>query len=428
MPILLKNGLILINKELSKRDLLISKGIIEKIEKDIPIETEMQVIDCSNLFVSPGLIDMHVHLREPGFTNKETIKTGTMSAAAGGYTLVCPMPNVHPAPDTVEKIDYLNKLIAQDAIVKVLPYAPITIERKEGTELVDMENLRDKVVGFSNDGFGIQSTKTMYLAMLEAYKYEKFIAAHCEDEGLLFDGYVHNGLKSKREGWKGMTSLSESVQIARDVLIAEETGARYHVCHISTKEGVRIIKNAKSRGVNVTAEVTPHHLLLTDNDVINTNYKMNPPVRGLDDKYSLIGGLLDGTIDVIATDHAPHTLEEKNQGMKDAPFGVVGLETAFPLIYTNLVRTNIVSLNDLINWMSINPAKVLNLEYGKLIKGRIADITIIDLNKKKVINSMDFYSKGKNTPFNGWSAYGWPVMTIVDGKIVFNEMRDKING
>lgn len=420
MKLLIQNGSILEGKNLVKKDLLIENDTIIEIQNEIE-NKGYQVIDATNKFISPGLIDMHVHLREPGFEHKETIETGTKAGARGGYTLVCAMPNTKPVPDSVEKIDSMLELIDKNAVIKVLPYAAISKGIKHGADLVDMKELKEKVCGFTNDGYGIQTTKQMYETMQNAQLYETLIAAHCEDEDLLFGGYVHKGKKAKEEGLAGMTSLTESIHIARDVLIAEETKARYHVCHISTKEGVRIIRDAKQRGVNVSAEVTPHHLLLSEYDVKDTDYKMNPPLRGLDDKYALISGLLDGTIDCVATDHAPHTYEEKAKGMKDAPFGVVGLETAFPLLYTHFVKTNMATLQDLIKWMSYNPAKRLNLEYGKLVEGRLADITIIDLNKKKEINKQEFYSKGKNTPFDGIECYGWPVMTICNGKIVYKD-------
>lgn len=420
MMILIKNGSILQGNKLVKKDLLIENEKIVQIEDDID-NNGYQEIDASNKFISPGLIDMHVHLREPGFEYKETIKTGTLAGARGGYTLVCAMPNTRPVPDSLEKINHMLELIRKNAIINVLPYAAISKGIKHGSELVDMKQLKEKVCGFTNDGYGIQTTKQMYETMQNAQLYETLIAAHCEDEGILYGGYVHKGKKAVEDGHLGITSLSESIHIARDVLIAEETKARYHVCHISTKEGVRIIRDAKERGVNVSCEVTPHHLLLTEYDVQDADYKMNPPLRGLDDKYALISGLLDGTIDCVATDHAPHTSEEKSRGIKDAPFGVVGLETAFPLLYTHFVKTNMATLENLIKWMSYNPAKRLNLAYGKLVPGRVADIAIIDLKRKKTINKNEFYSKGKNTPFDGIECYGWPVMTICNGKIVYKD-------
>lgn len=420
MGLLLKNGSILERKILVQKDVLIEGSIITLIHEDIAPDNHT-VIDCRNHFVSPGFIDMHVHLREPGYEHKETITTGTKAAAKGGYTLVCAMPNTNPAPDTVDTLNHLLGLIKEKAIVKVLPYATITIGQNNHSPLVDMEQMKDKVCGFSNDGYGIQSTREMFEAMKMAHLHETLIAAHCEDEEILYGGYVHNGQHAKKQGWDGITSLSESIQIARDTLIAEETKAKYHVCHISTKEGVRIVRDAKKRGVNVTCEVTPHHLLLTERDVIDTNTKMNPPVREIKDKYALISGLLDGTIDMIATDHAPHTTNEKDKGMKQAPFGVVGLETAFPLIYTNFVETGIASLYDAIKWFSYNPAKRLNLPYSRLLEGRVADITVIDLQTEKSIDKTQFTSKGKNTPFDQWVCKGWPIMTLVEGQIVYKE-------
>ena len=420
MGLLLKNGLILLGSNLIKQDLLIEKDIIKQIDEYIE-EGIHQVIECDNLFISPGLIDMHVHLREPGYENKETILTGTKAAAKGGYTMVCAMPNTNPAPDNIETLNHILELIEEKAIIKVLPYATITEGQNNLSPLVNMKEMKDKVCGFSNDGYGIQSTRQMYDAMKQAHLHETLIAAHCEDEEILFGGYVHQGNKAIKEGWDGITSLSESIQIARDTLIAEETKAKYHVCHISTKEGVRIIRDAKKRGVNVTCEVTPHHLLLTENDVLDGNTKMNPPVREIKDKYALISGLMDGTIDMISTDHAPHTENEKQKGLREAPFGIVGLETAFPLIYTNFVETGIATLSDIVKWFSYNPAKRLNLGYGKLLEGRVADITIIDLKKEKRIDKNDFVSKGKNTPFDQWVCKGWPITTIVNGKIKYKE-------
>ena len=420
MGILLQQGMMHYRKSLIKKDILIEDNIITKIDDEID-EINHEVIDCSNYFISPGFIDMHVHLREPGYEHKETITTGTKAAAKGGYTLVCAMPNTKPAPDSLETVNHILDLIKEKALIKVLPYGTITLGQEHTSPLVNMEELKDKVCGFSNDGFGIQSTRQMYEAMHQAERYETLIAAHCEDEEILYGGYVHKGNKANKEGWDGITSLTESIQISRDTLIAEETKAKYHVCHISTKEGVRIVRDAKNRGVNVTCEVTPHHLLLTENDVLDTNTKMNPPVRELKDKYALISGLIDGTIDMIATDHAPHTETEKGKGMKQAPFGIVGLETAFPLIYTNFVETGIASLEDAIKWFTYNPAKRLNLDLGKLLEGRIADITILDLHTEKAIDKTTFVSKGKNTPFDGWVCKGWPVMTFVNGKLVYKE-------
>ncbi len=424
---ILRNCLIINGNDLIKRDIRIDGKYITEINEKIVNLDNSEEIDIKNNFVSPGFIDMHVHLREPGYEAKETIKTGTMAGAAGGYTLLCAMPNTKPIMDNVEKIVDFNQRVKDNAIVKVMTYSAITKSFNDD-ELVDIKNSNKMVCGYSNDGVGVQSAKTMYNAMKEVYMYESFISAHCEEESILFNGYVHDGEKSSLEGWRGIMSLTESLQVARDVLISEATNCRYHVCHISTLESVDVIRNAKFKGNKVSCEVTPHHLLLTDNDVENSNFKMNPPIRSTKDKYALIEGLLDGTIDVIATDHAPHTKEEKALGIEKAPFGIVGLETAFPLIYTNFVKSGMASLRQCVEWFSVNPAKILNLEYGHIHVNRIADLTIIDLESKRAIDVNKFYSKGKNSPFNNIECYGFPIITIVDGKVVYDYNRNYMEG
>ena len=419
MRTLLKNGIV-IREQNEWLDVLIDDGIIIDLLPSIS-DQDASVIDCTKMTIAPGFIDMHMHLREPGFEHKETIATGTKAAARGGYTTICPMPNTKPVCDNLKQLNAFMNKVKTDACVHVLPYASITTSLSDHGEIVDMEALIDQVAGFSNDGVGIQAADLMYKAMQKASSLEALIAAHCEDEKLLFGGIVHKGVRSESNGWMAMTSLPETLQIARDILIAEETNARYHVCHISTKEGVRIVREAKERNQKVTCEVTPHHLLLENRDVDNSNFKMNPPLRGVDDKYALIQALIEGTIDCVATDHAPHAPSEKAQGMEKAPFGVVGLETAFPLIYTNLVRTRMASLQQAIAWFSLNPAKILNLEAGRIVKGRVADLVILDLNKKRKIDKNTFFSKGRNTPFDGWECSGWPVMTLVEGKVAFQD-------
>ncbi|MFA6791724.1 MAG: dihydroorotase, partial [Candidatus Izemoplasmatales bacterium] len=384
MRTLLKNGIV-IREQNEWLDVLIDDGIIIDLLPSIS-DQDASVIDCTKMTIAPGFIDMHMHLREPGFEHKETIATGTKAAARGGYTTICPMPNTKPVCDNLKQLNAFMNKVKTDACVHVLPYASITTSLSDHGEIVDMEALIDQVAGFSNDGVGIQAADLMYKAMQKASSLEALIAAHCEDEKLLFGGIVHKGVRSESNGWMAMTSLPETLQIARDILIAEETNARYHVCHISTKEGVRIVREAKERNQKVTCEVTPHHLLLENRDVDNSDFKMNPPLRGVDDKYALIQALIEGTIDCVATDHAPHAPSEKAQGMEKAPFGVVGLETAFPLIYTNLVRTRMASLQQAIAWFSLNPAKILNLEAGRIVKGRVADLVILDLNKKRKID------------------------------------------
>ncbi len=401
-----------------------------KIEKNKIIEigsnldkSNCEIIDVKGNLITAGLIDVHVHLREPGGEHKETIETGSLSAAKGGFTTIAAMPNTRPVPDSVEQMTKLQARIKETAHVNVLPYASITI-RELGEELVDMEGLKNAgAFAFTDDGVGIQSAAMMLQAMKKAASINMPIVAHCEENTLINKGSVHEGGFSKANGLNGIPSVCESVHIARDVLLAEAADCHYHVCHISTKESVRVVRDAKRAGIRVTAEVSPHHLLLCDEDIpgLDPNYKMNPPLRGKEDRAALIEGLLDGTIDFIATDHAPHTAEEKNEGMLLAPFGIVGLETAFPLLYTHFVETEKLTLQQLINYLTVKPAETFGLDRGRLEVGAVADITIIDLDEEQEINPTTFLSKGKNTPFTGWNCKGWPIMTIVNGKIVWEK-------
>lgn len=421
--ILLKNGRqINESNELVAVDLLVKDGIIIEMTECIE-NTEAQVYDLAGKLVSPGLIDVHVHLREPGYERKETIETGTKAAARGGYTTIAAMANTIPVPDSMESVTYIEGLLQQSAQVRVFPYAAITLGER-GQEIVDVEALSEtSILGFSDDGRGIQEAGVMYQAMQRAKAVNKPIVAHCEDDSLLFGGYLHDGEYAKANGHRGILSVSESAQIARDIMLAQATGVHYHICHISTKESVELVRFAKAQGINVTAEVSPHHLILCDTDIVNDdpNFKMNPPLRADADRIACVQGLLDGTIDVIATDHAPHHEDEKAWGIETAPFGIVGLETAFPLMYTTFVKTGKMMLKQLIDCMSTKPATIFNLPYGKLEVGAVADITIIDLDKEMEIDSTQFLSKGKNTPFNGYRVAGWPVMTLVDGKVVYKD-------
>lgn len=424
MTTLLKNGKWLNSKgEMEKVDVLIQNGKIANISSYIEANGTEQVIELDGNLVSAGFIDVHVHLREPGGEKKETIETGTKAAAKGGFTTICAMPNTRPTPDTKEQLEWLNNRIAETANVRVLPYACITT-RQLGEELTNFEELkRSGAFAFTDDGVGVQDASKMLAAMKKAAALNMAIVAHCEENTLINKGSVHEGKFSREHGLNGIPSVCESVHIARDILLAEAAGCHYHVCHISTKEAVRVVRDAKKAGINVTAEVSPHHLLLSEEDIpgLDSNFKMNPPLRGKQDQEALIEGLLDGTIDFIATDHAPHTAEEKAEGMEKAPFGIVGLETAFPLLYTNFVEKGMCTLKQLLDWLTVKPAEVFQLPYGKLEAGAPADLTVIELNRMSAIDPDSFLSKGKNTPFAGWECKGWPVMTIVDGKLVWQK-------
>ncbi|MBP3952100.1 dihydroorotase [Bacillus suaedae] len=405
---------------LIQKDLYLVDGKIQYTE---PSGTELKSIDVTGKLVSPGLVDVHVHLREPGGEHKETIATGTKAAAAGGFTTIAPMPNTRPVPDTIEQMEWLQERIKSTGTVRVLPYAAITT-RQLGRELTDFEGLKAAgAFAFTDDGVGVQSADMMLQAMTKAAALDMAIVAHCEENTLIHEGCVHEGVYSKANNLKGIPSVCESVHIARDVLLAEATGAHYHVCHISTKASVRVVRDAKRAGIKVTAEVTPHHLLLCEDDIegVDPNFKMNPPLRSKEDQDALWEGLLDGTIDFIATDHAPHTEEEKSVGIERAPFGIVGLETAFPLLYTHFVKTERITLKQLVDWLSIKPANTFGLASGSLEEGAAADVTIIDLDEERKIDKEKFESKGKNTPFNGWVCQGWPIYTFVDGKLVWEK-------
>ena len=422
MTMLIKNGRLLTETGFEITDILIEDGKIAAIGSEISTDAE-QIIDAKGKLFAPGFVDLHVHLREPGGEKKETIASGTLAAAKGGFTTVAAMPNTRPVPDSKEQMEWLQKRIQETASVRVLPYASITV-RELGQELTDFEGLKEAgAFALTDDGVGVQSAGMMLEAMKRAAKLDMAIVAHCEDNTLINKGSLHEGWKAAELGINGIPSVCESVHIARDILLAEEAGCHYHVCHISTKESVRAVRDAKRYGIKVTAEVTPHHLLLNEDDItgIDANYKMNPPLRSKADHEALIAGLLDGTIDFIATDHAPHTSEEKAEGIQLAPFGIVGLETAFPLLYTHLVKKDVMTLKQLVDFLTVKPAKTFGLSYGELKAGAPADIVLIDLDLEKQINPEEFLSKGKNTPFAGWKCKGGPVLTIAEGKIVWEK-------
>ena len=400
-------------------DIAIVDGRIAERAKSITPNEGDRVIDAEGLVVAPAFVDVHVHLREPGYGYKERIETGTMAAARGGYSTVCPMPNLNPVPDCIENLKVQQDIIDRDAKIEVLPYAAITIGRK-GEELVDVASLHDKVCAFSDDGSGVQVDGMMERAMKEAAKFDSLIAAHCEVEELLKGGYIHDGEYAREHGHKGICSESEWAQVKRDIELAEKIGCRYHVCHISTKETVQLVREAKARGVKVTCETGPHYLIFTDMDLEeDARWKMNPPIRSAEDRAALIEGIKDGTIDMIATDHAPHSIEEKSRGLKDSAMGIVGLETAFAALNTHLVKRGIISLEHLIKIMSINPRKVFLIE-GGLNVGDRADVVLIDTERQWRVDSNNFYSMGKITMFDGREMTGDVVMTLHRGEIVYD--------
>ena len=424
MKTLIKNGQINTRKNMTTpAEIWIEDGRIKAIGTGFSEAEFDEVFDAKGQLITPGLVDVHVHLREPGFTYKETIEAGTRSAARGGFTTVCAMPNLNPVPDTAEKLRQVYDIIRKDAVVKVLQYAPIT-ENLRSEKLVDQEALIEEgAFAFTNDGVGVQTAGTMYLAMKEAAKNNKALVAHTEDESLLFGGVMHAGKKAEELGLPGILSVTESSQIARDLLLAEATDVHYHVCHVSTKESVRVIRDAKKAGIHVTAEVSPHHLILIDEDIPEDFgfWKMNPPLRGREDREALIEGLLDGTIDCIATDHAPHGLEEKSQSFMKSPFGIVGSETAFQLIYTHFVETGRFTLEQVINWLAVKPAEIFGLNAGTLTVGAPADVAVFDITQTCTIDKEDFLSKGENTPFIGWKVKGETQMTFVNGQLVWQK-------
>ena len=362
--------------------------------------------------IVPGLCDVHVHFREPGFSYKETIASGSAAAAHGGYTAVCTMPNLDPVPDSAEHLQVQLDAIKRGAAIKVLPYGAITVGEK-GEELADMEAMSDKVCAFSDDGKGVQNDEMMREAMTAAKRLGKIIAAHCEDNSLLFGGYIHDGEYARMHGHRGISSASEYKQIERDLRLAEETGCAYHVCHISTKESVELIRQAKAHGVNVTCETAPHYLVLCDEDMQEDGrFKMNPPLRSREDKQALIEGIKDGTIDMIATDHAPHSAEEKGRGLEKSLMGVVGLETAFPVLYTELVTKNIITLDRLVELMSFKPKERFGIDTNN-------DFAVFDISEAYKTDPNEFLSMGRATPFAGREVFGRCLLTVHNEKVVY---------
>ena len=376
---------------------------------------ELSVFNSSKYAVFPGFCDVHVHFREPGFSYKETMQSGSLASARGGYTAVCTMPNLNPVPDSVENLHQQLKLIEAGACIHVYPYGAITVGEK-GETLADLAAMAPNVIGFSDDGRGVQSDDMMRSAMLEAKKLNKMIVAHCEVNELLRGGYIHDGAYAAAHGHRGICSESEWAQIARDLQLVKETGVKYHVCHISTKESVDIIRKAKAQGIDVTCETGPHYLVMDDSMLQEDGrFKMNPPLRSAEDREALVQGIQDGTIDMIATDHAPHSAEEKAKGLEKSAFGVVGIETAFPICYTYLVKTGIITMEKLMELLVINPRKRFNIPLGN-------DFSIWDLEASYTVDPANFLSMGKATPFAGWTVQGKCMATVCDGKIVYNSL------
>ena len=416
--LLLKGGILVDAAGRRKGDILVRDGRIAAIGPNILYASDTERIDCAGKFVSAGFTDIHVHFREPGQSYKETIRTGSLAAAHGGYTTVCAMPNLNPVPDSPETLALEQEIIDRDACIEVLPYAAITRGRK-GLELVDIAALKTHCVAFSDDGSGVQDDAMMRRAMEAAAREDAIIAAHCEDNRLLRGGYIHDGRYAAAHGHKGICSESEWGQIRRDLLLAEETGCRYHVCHISCAESVELIRAAKARGVRVSCETGPHYLTLCEDDLQEDGrFKMNPPLRRAEDREALLEGLRDGTIDAIATDHAPHSAEEKSRGLAGSAMGVVGLETAFPVLYTDLVLSGMLSLERIIEALTSGPRSTFRLE-GGLQPGARADLTVIDPEAAWTVDPADFLSLGKATPFAGKAVRSRIVLTLKDGHPVY---------
>ncbi len=417
VDLILKGAKVYIDGQFKLADITICNDKIESIEA---ADSNYPVIDCTGFHIFPGFTDVHVHLREPGFSYKETIKTGTMAAAKGGYTAVCSMPNLSPVPDSLENLKIQEEIIEKDAVIDVYPFASITKEQK-GESLSDIEELSKRCIGFSDDGRGVQSKEMMEQAMRRVKSCNSIISAHCEDNSLLFGGYIHDGEYAKEHNHKGICSESEWGPINRDIELIKKTGTKYHVCHISTAESVDLIRKAKQDGIPISCETGPHYLVFNDSNLKEEGrFKMNPPIRSEKDRQALLEGIIDGTIDMIATDHAPHSFEEKSKGLEKSLMGVVGIETAFPVLYTKLVKTGIISLEKLIYLMHDAPKNVFGI--GNDIKvGEKANLTVFNLEREYEIDPKEFLSMGKATPFEGDRVFGRCMLTIYKGDIVWKE-------
>ncbi len=425
MSLLLTGGAVFVDGCFQNLDVAVSEGRIVSVSPSHP-QDGFSVIELHGRCLVPGFVDVHVHLREPGFSYKETIRSGTAAAAAGGYTAVCAMPNLKPVPDSLENLRPQLDAIARDAKVCVYPYGAITREER-GEVLADLAAMAPHVAGFSDDGRGVQSREIMRSAMELAKKLDRPIVAHCEDESLLAKGWaVHDGAFARRRSLPGNDPASEWRQVERDLQLVRETGCRYHVCHVSTKESVALIRAAKAEGLPVSCETGPHYLILCDEELLDEGrFKMNPPIRSAADREALVAGLLDGTVDCIATDHAPHAPAEKAGGLRNSLNGVVGLETAFPVLYTNLVETGLVPLETVLRALCVSPRRLFGLPGGKIAAGEPADLTVLDLNRPHPVRSAGFRSLGRATPFDDWYVSAAVAMTLCGGEIVYHDWNEE---
>lgn len=415
---LIKGCNVFIDGRFVPSDVEVQGGIVSRVEPAVVPNSGVPVFNYSGIVV-PGLVDVHVHLREPGFSFKETMETGTAAAARGGYTAVCAMPNLNPVPDSAEHLAVELEAIRRGAKVRVYPYGSLTVGER-GLDMADISAMADAAVAYSDDGRGVQDEDMMRECMRAVAATGKLLAAHCEVDELLRGGYIHDGAYARAHGHRGICSESEWREVERDIRLAEETGCAFHVCHVSTKESVRLVREARARGVNVTAETAPHYLLLTEEDLQEDGrFKMNPPLRERADRDALIEGLLDGTIGMIATDHAPHTPEEKSRGLEKSPMGVVGLECAFPVMFTGLVEKGVVTLEKLVELMSSAPAKRFGIPGGEIEVGKPANLAVFDIDTEYTIDSSEFASMGRATPFEGWRVRGKCLMTVCAGRTVW---------
>ena len=415
---LIKGCNVFIDGHFVPSDVEVQGGIVSRVEPAVVPNSGVPVFNYSGIVV-PGLVDVHVHLREPGFSFKETMETGTAAAARGGYTAVCAMPNLNPVPDSAEHLAVELEAIRRGAKVRVYPYGSLTVGERR-LDMADISAMADAAVAYSDDGRGVQDEDMMRECMRAVAATGKLLAAHCEVDELLRGGYIHDGAYARAHGHRGICSESEWREVERDIRLAEETGCAFHVCHVSTKESVRLVREARARGVNVTAETAPHYLLLTEEDLQEDGrFKMNPPLRERADRDALIEGLLDGTIGMIATDHAPHTPEEKSRGLEKSPMGVVGLECAFPVMFTGLVEKGVVTLEKLVELMSSAPAKRFGIPGGEIEVGKPANLAVFDIDTEYTIDSSEFASMGRATPFEGWRVRGKCLMTVCAGRTVW---------